>query len=38
MDKVVIQVLGGVAYLLSAPEGMEVEIIDLDNAEGESNE
>jgi hypothetical protein len=38
MNKVVIQVLGGVAYLVSAPEGIEVEIIDLDNAEGESNE
>jgi len=38
MDKVVIQVLGGVAYLISAPEGIEVEIIDLDNAEGEGDE
>ena len=38
MSKVVIEVLGGVAYLISAPEGIEVEIIDLDNAEGEGNE
>ena len=38
MSKVVIEVLGGVAYLISAPEGIEVEIIDLDNAEGEGDE
>jgi len=34
--KVVIEVLGGVAYLVSAPNGVEVEIKDLDNQEGES--
>jgi hypothetical protein len=33
MDKVTIQVLGGVAYVLSAPKGIEVEIIDLDTVE-----
>jgi hypothetical protein len=40
MSKVVIEVLGGVAYVKSAPEEIEVEIIDYDNAEGEgeSNE
>lgn len=37
-NKVVVQVLGGVAYVLSAPEGIDVEIIDLDNAEGEDDE
>ena len=36
MSKVVIEVLGGVAYLMYASDGIEVEIIDLDNAEGES--
>jgi hypothetical protein len=35
MSKVVIEVLGGVAYVKSVPEGVDVEIIDLDNAEGE---
>jgi hypothetical protein len=34
--KVVIEVLGGVAYLVSAPNGVEVEIRDLDSQEGES--
>lgn len=38
MNKVVIEVLGGVAYVKSAPEGIDVEIIDFDNAEGESDE
>ena len=33
MNKVIIQVIGGVAYLVSAPVGVEVEIIDLDNEE-----
>ena len=37
-SKVVVQVLGGVAYLVSAPAGIDVEIIDLDNAEGEDDE
>ena len=38
MDKVVIEVSGGVAYLISKPENVIVEIIDLDNErEGESN-
>jgi len=31
MSKVIIEVSGGVAYLISAPEGIEVEIKDLDN-------
>ena len=35
MNKVVIEVLGGVAYVKSASEGIEVEIIDYDNAERE---
>lgn len=35
--KVVIEVLGGVAYLMSQPEGVEVEIIDRDN-ENEEHE
>ena len=35
MSKVVIEVLGGVAYVKSVPDGIDVEIIDLDNAEGE---
>ena len=35
MSKVVIEVLGGVAYVKSSPKEIEVEIIDLDNAEGE---
>jgi spermidine synthase len=38
MNKVIIEVSGGVAYLKSAPKGVDVEIIDFDNAEGESNE
>lgn len=33
MNKVIIEVLGGVAYVTSAPQGIEVEIIDLDNRE-----
>lgn len=33
MNKVVIEVLGGVAYVKSAPEGTYVEIIDRDNEE-----
>ena len=33
MKRVIIEVLGGVAYVTSAPEGIEVEIIDLDNIE-----
>ena len=37
-SKVVVQVLGGVAYLVSAPAGIDVEIIDLDNAEGEDDD
>ena len=32
-SKVVVQVLGGVAYLVSATAGIDVEIIDLDNEE-----
>lgn len=36
-NKVVVQVLGGVAYVVSAPAGVDVEIIDLDNAEGEDD-
>jgi hypothetical protein len=35
VSKVVIEVLGGVAYVKSVPEGVEVEIIDYDNAERE---
>jgi hypothetical protein len=35
MNKVIIEVLGGVAYLVSKPNGIEVEIRDLDNQEGE---
>jgi len=31
MSKVIIEVSGGVAYLVNAPEGIEVEIRDLDN-------
>jgi len=34
MSKVIIQVVGGVAHLVSAPAGVEVEIIDLDNEGG----
>lgn len=33
MNKVIIQVIGGVAHLVSAPAGIDVEIIDLDNEE-----
>jgi len=33
MSKVVIEVVGGVAHVVSAPAGMEVEIIDRDNEE-----
>jgi hypothetical protein len=33
MSKVIIEVIGGVAYLVSAPAGTEVEIIDRDNEE-----
>ena len=32
-NKVVVQVIGGVAYVVSAPAGIDVEIIDLDNEE-----
>jgi hypothetical protein len=35
MSKVTIEVLGGVAYVLSVPKGIEVEIIDLDISESE---
>ena len=36
MRKVVIEVLGGIAYVRSAPKGIDVEIIDLDiTREGE---
>jgi hypothetical protein len=38
MNKVIIEVLGGVAYVISAPVGVEVEIRDLDSQEGEGNE
>jgi hypothetical protein len=37
-SKVVVEVLGGVAYVVSAPAGIDVEIIDLDNAEGEDDD
>ena len=37
-SKVVVEVMGGVAYVVSAPAGIDVEIIDLDNAEGEDDE
>jgi hypothetical protein len=33
MSKVIIEVVGGVAHVVSAPAGMEVEIIDRDNEE-----
>ena len=33
MSKVIIEVVGGVAHVVSAPVGMEVEIIDRDNEE-----
>jgi hypothetical protein len=35
MDKVIIEVMQGVAYLVGAPDGVEVEIRDLDSQEGE---
>jgi hypothetical protein len=35
MRKVVIEVSGGVAYVLSCPDDVEVEIIDRDNEEAE---
>lgn len=35
IGKVVIEVLGGVAEVTSQPDGVEVEIIDHDNEEGE---
>ena len=31
MDKVIIEVLGGVAYLVESPKNIEVQIIDLDS-------
>jgi hypothetical protein len=33
MSKVIIEVIGGVAHVVSAPAGIEVEIIDRDNEE-----
>ena len=36
MSKVIIEVLGGVAYVVSAPAGIDVEIIDLDNQEADN--
>jgi hypothetical protein len=33
MSKVIIEVVGGVAHVVSAPAGIEVEIIDRDNEE-----
>ena len=33
MSKVIIEVVGGVAHVVSAPAGMEVESIDRDNEE-----
>jgi hypothetical protein len=38
MDKVIIEVMQGVAYLIGAPDGVEVEIRDLDSQEGEGEE
>jgi hypothetical protein len=35
MSKVIIEVIGGVAHLVSVPAGTEVEIIDRDNEETE---
>jgi hypothetical protein len=35
--KVVIEVLGGVAYVKDCPEDVDVEIIDYDNLEAEGN-
>jgi len=37
VSKVIIEVVGGVAHVVSAPAGTEVEIIDRDN-EGADNE
>jgi hypothetical protein len=37
MSKVIIEVIGGVAHLVSAPAGVEVEIIDLDNEGGQDD-
>ena len=34
MSKVIIEVIGGVAHLVSAPAGIDVEINDLDNEGG----
>jgi hypothetical protein len=36
-NKVVIEVMGGVAYLVSAPVGIDVEINDLDNQGAEDD-
>jgi hypothetical protein len=36
MSKVIIEVVGGVAHVVSAPAGMEVEIIDRDNEEADN--
>jgi len=33
MSKVIVEVMGGVAYVTSAPAGVEVQIIDRDNEE-----
>jgi hypothetical protein len=37
MSKVIIEVVGGVAHVMNAPAGTDVEIIDRDNEE-DSNE
>ena len=37
-DKVLIEVLGGVAYTVKAPEYIDVEIIDYDNDYGDEEE
>jgi hypothetical protein len=37
MSKVIIEVIGGVAHLVSAPAGIDVEIIDLDNEGGQDD-
>jgi hypothetical protein len=36
--KVIIEVLGGVAYVASQPDGVEVQIIDYDNEEAEAEQ
>ena len=36
VSKVIIEVLGGVAHIVSAPAGTDVEIIDLDNQEADN--